>query len=345
MSAEPLPYPYGEPCLGGRIKSCNADFRVDEELGFDPSGEGEHWLLQIEKDGLTTPQLVSRLAADFGLHPRQIAFSGLKDKNALTTQWLSLHLPGKPLPEARRAGDGYRVLRAERHRAKLRRGTHRANRFQVRVRGIDGLPDTTLRQMAEIGSHGMANYFGAQRFGNRGDNVEQALARLGRTRLKRQQQSLLISALRSHLFNQLLARRIREDRWRRPLDGDVFMLRGSRSIFSAPPDDEIRRRFEALDIAATGSLYGAGDSRLGGEALRLERQVFDAHRQICDCLERQRASLQLRPLRVAVEQFDYRLDSRAGLLEVQATLPAGSYLTSLLGHFVSAQEAPQGDLR
>jgi len=345
LTVETLPYPYGEPCISGRIKSCNDDFRVDEVLGFEPSGEGEHWLLQVEKVGLTTPQLVSRLSADFGLHPRLIGFSGLKDKNALSTQWLSLHLPGKPLPEPRRAGDGYRVLRAERHRAKLRRGTHRANRFRVRVRGIDSLPDATLRQLDDVERHGMANYFGAQRFGTRGDNVEQALARLDRPRLKRQQKSLLISALRSELFNRVLALRIGEDCWRAPVDGDVFMLRGSHSIFSAPLDDEIRRRFDELDISATGSLYGAGDNRPGAEARRLEQRVFDAGREICACLERQGARLQLRPLRVAVEDFACRLDESGRLLEVQACLPAGSYLTSLLGHFVTAIDAAQADLR
>jgi len=345
LSGEALPYPYGEPCLNGLVKSRNDDFRVDEELGFEPSGEGEHWLLQVEKDGLTTPQLVSRLAADFGLHPRHIGFSGLKDKNALTTQWLSLHLPGKPLPEPRSAGDGYRVLRAARHRAKLRRGTHRANRFRVRVRGFDDLPDTTLRQLAELERHGMANYFGAQRFGRRGDNVAQALARLDRPGLKRQQKSLLISALRSELFNRLLARRVLDDSWRTPVDGDVFMLRGSHSIFSAPLDDEIRRRFDELDISATGSLYGAGDSRLDGEALQIEQRVFDANREICACLERQGARPQLRPLRVPVEDFEYRLDRRDKVLEMAVKLPAGSYLTSLLAHFVTATEADQGDFR
>lgn len=345
MNVEALSYPYGEPCLKGLIKSRNDDFRVDEELGFEPSGEGEHWLLQVEKDGLTTAQLIARLAADFGLHPRQIGCSGLKDKNAVATQWLSLHLPGKPLPEARHSSNAYRVLRAERHRAKLRRGTHRSNRFRVRVRGIDGLPDATLRQLDDVERHGMANYFGAQRFGRRGDNVEQALVRLDRSRLGRQQKSLLISALRSELFNRVLALRIVEDCWRAPVDGDVFMLRGSRSIFSAPLDDEIRRRYDSLDISATGSLYGSGDNRLDGEALRLERRVFDANREICECLERQDARLQMRALRVAVEDFEYRLDKTEKLLEVTATLPAGSYLTSLLGHFVNAFEDDQADLR
>jgi tRNA pseudouridine13 synthase len=345
LNSDSLPYPYGSPAIGGRIKSRAEDFRVDEELGFEPSGEGEHLLLQVEKRGLSTPELVSRLSSDYGLHPRLIGFSGLKDKNALTTQWLSLHLPGKQEPEARRPPDGYRVLRASRHRAKLRRGTHKSNLFRIRIREVTDLPETTLQQLTGLAGHGMANYFGAQRFGRRGDNVEQALERLAKPRLKRQQKSLLISALRSELFNQVLAERIRMDFWRRPLDGDVFMLRGSHSIFSELPDAALMQRFDSLDISSTASLYGTGRSLLGGDALALERRVRAANPEIVACLEREQSSLQMRPLRVAVEALEYRLDSREGVLELQARLPAGSYLTSLLGHFMTEIGEDQADLR
>ena len=345
MNSDSLPYPYGSPAISGTIKSRAEDFRVDEELAFEPTGEGEHLLLQIEKRGLSTPELVSRLSSDYGLHPRQIGFSGLKDKNALTTQWLSLHLPGKQDPAARRQSEDYRVLRASRHRAKLRRGTHRSNLFRIRIRKVTDLPDCSVKQLDALAEHGMANYFGAQRFGRQGDNVEQALQKLAKPRLKRQLKSLLISALRSELFNRVLAERIRMDFWRRPLDGDVFMLRGSRSIFSEPPDAALTRRFDSLDISSTASLYGAGHSLLGGEALAIERRVFAANPDIVACLERERTSLQMRPLRVAVEALEYRLDSRKQVLELQLRLPAGSYLTSLLGHFICATEEDQAVLR
>lgn len=345
MNPENLPFPYGGAAIDGVVKSTAADFQVVEELGFEPSGEGEHLLLQVEKQGLTTPELISRLSSDYGLHPRNIGYSGLKDKNALTSQWLSLHLPGRTAPEPLRHSESYRVLRSSRHRAKLRRGTHRANLFHIRIRGVSALPDCTLRQLADLAECGMANYFGPQRFGRHGDNVEQALERLNKSRLKRQQRSLLVSALRSHLFNRVLARRIQMDLWRRPLDGDVFMLRGSRSIFSEPLDPELMHRFDTLDISSTASLYGAGRNLLGGEALEIERRVHEDSPEIVECLEHQQASLQMRPLRVAVEQLEYELDRGSQVLALRARLPAGSYLTSLLGHFVNASEAPQADLR
>jgi tRNA pseudouridine13 synthase len=340
-----LPYPYGAPLFGGIIRAEAADFEVVEELGFEPDGEGEHLFLQVEKTALGTMELVERISRDYSIAARHIGFSGLKDKHAVTTQWLSLHLPGDRREFGPQSMDGYRVLRAERHRGKLRRGTHRSNFFRLRVRGVDNLGTESVAQLDAVAGGGMANYFGEQRFGRTGDNVRQALEMLDRGRIGRQRRSLLLSSLRSYLFNQVLAARILEDCWRRPLDGDVFMLRGNRSIFSAALDESILQRFESLDISATASLYGSGRNLLDGEARRFELRILGQYPEIVDCLERQGAKLQMRSLRVAVEDFDYRHDRAGGILTLEARLPAGSYMTSLLAHFMTPAEGPQAVLR
>jgi len=331
-------YPYGPACAKGVIKSSPADFVVIEELGFEPSGEGEHLLLQVEKTGMTTADLIRRIATDYSMHPRNIGYCGLKDRNAVTTQWLSLHLPGREVNVIDPADDAYRVLRASRHRAKLRRGTHKANSFHLRIRGLGECNDNCLRQLDAIQSQGMANYYGRQRFGRGQDNLEQALAQLSATRVKPMRRSMLISSLRSHLFNSVLARRISQDCWQRPLAGDVFMLRGSRSIFSTALDAALQRRYAELDISSTASLYGSGKSLLSGEALQLERRVFDENDAITACLDRHGARLQMRALRVPVEDLDYEFDKVRRLLELRLRLPAGSYATVLLEHFMHAVE-------
>lgn len=206
-------YPYGAPVINGVLKSAPADFQVNEELGFEPDGEGEHCFLLVEKTGLSTPQLITRIAHDYSLHPGLVGHSGLKDKHARTSQWLSLHLPGKSLPAGKPAGDGYRILRQARHHRKLRPGTHKFNRFQLCLRGVEKLPDQTISQINFLTSRGFANYFGAQRFGRRQDNVKQALVQLQNRRLQRSRKSIFLSSLRSFLFNQILARRISLGYW------------------------------------------------------------------------------------------------------------------------------------
>lgn len=331
-------YPYGSAQLSARLKSIPEDFEVEEVLGFEPQGEGEHLFLWVEKLGLTTHELVERIARDHGLPAMTIGYSGLKDKHALTRQWLSLQLPGKVDPFNCPQGQGYRVLRQARHTKKLRPGSHKFNRFRLCLRDVGDMSQQTLQQIESVLTQGFANYFGAQRFGRKADNVEQALAQLGKRRLSRARKSILLSALRSHLFNAILAHRIDQGHWQAPLDGDVFMLRGSHSIFSETPDAALLERYRQLDLSPCASLYGAGRSLMSGPAAAIEQQVFAAHPEITACLESHRSNLQMRPLRAVVESFSYDYDAAAQLLRLELSLPAGSYVTTLLEHFLLIEE-------
>ena len=334
-----LVYPYGVPNVTGVLKSMPVDFQVTEELGFEPEGEGEHLFLWIEKTGLSTAELIHRIARDYSLKPQLIGYSGLKDKHALTRQWLSLHLPGKPSPADLGEGDGYRVLRQARHHKKLRPGTHKSNAFQLRLREVRDFPDETREQLQCVAKQGFANYFGAQRFGRKQDNVRQALEQLTTRRLKRSRKSILLSSLRSYLFNQILTRRISLGHWELPLAGDVFMLRGSHSIFAEELDDKLIARYQQLDITSTASLYGAGISLLTGEPRSIEAQVFAGREDITRCLDQQGVKLQMRPLRVSVDKLSFDYDAKDQSLLINLELPAGCYVTTMLNHFITLQDA------
>ena len=338
MSAD-LPYPYGAASIDAVIKQHAADFEVEEVLGFEPGGDGEHLFLWVEKQGLTTPELVTRIARDFALSESAVSHSGLKDKHAVTRQWLSLHLPGKDSPEPAIEGSDYRVLSQRRHHRKLRPGTHKANRFRLRLRGISELSEATRQQIDLVASQGFANYFGHQRFGSRQDNLQQALRQLTTRKLSRSRRGLLISSLRSHLFNTILARRLELGHWAEPLEGDVFMLHGSHSIFSEPVNAELLRRYRELDISSCASLYGSGSVLMSATALAIERAVFDENRLITDCLQQQGSRLQMRPLRAVADSFDYAYDAAAEVLDIEMCLPTGSYATSLLNHFAVVRDA------
>ncbi len=332
-------YPYGPPLVGGVLKSRISDFQVTEELGFEPAGEGEHQFLLVEKSGLSTDELITRVARDYSLNPKLVGYSGLKDKHALTRQWLSLHLPGKSLPVVTPEVDGYRVLQQVRHHKKLRPGTHKSNSFQVRLRQVSHFPDKTRRQIQAIVNQGFANYFGSQRFGRKQDNVNRALEQLPDRRLKRSRKSILLSSLRSYLFNQILARRIKQGYWEHPLAGDVFMLRGSRSIFADELDDRLIERYQQLDISNTASLYGAGPNRLTGEPRAIEAEIFTERSDIIQCLDQQGVKLQMRALRSVADNLSYDYDVSDQTLLIKLALPAGCYVTSLLDHFIKWQDA------
>jgi len=334
-----LTYPYGEPETRAVLKSSAADFEVEEVLGFEPVGEGEHLFLWVEKSGLGTMELIARMAKDHGLPERDFGYSGQKDKHALTRQWLSLHLPGKEAPFELPAGEGYRVLRQLRHHKKLRPGTHKFNRFSLCLREVRELSDKTQHQLDCVQQQGFANYFGHQRFGRKQDNVKQALAQLGTRKLSRGRRSMLLSSLRSHLFNQILSSRIELGHWEKPIAGDVFMLRGSHSIFADELDAALLERHHQQDISVCASLYGAGRSLMSADAAQIEQRVFAENAEIIDCLQHNDSRLQMRPLRVAAEAFSYDHDPAAGLLRLELSLPTGCYVTTMLEHFLRLDDA------
>jgi len=337
-------YPYGVAEIKGVIKSTAADFKVEEVLGFEPSGEGEHLFLYIEKTGLSTHELIDQVAEDFKLKPRDIGYSGLKDKHAITRQWLSLHLAGQmqsmKLPET----SAYKILRQGWHARKLKTGSHRSNRFEVLVRSVDHFGDVPQQQVNAIREKGMANYFGQQRFGRSDDNVSRALQIFRNARktrkLSRTRKGIYLSALRSELFNQIVSSRIEQDLWLEPIDGDVFMLSGSQSIFQETISDEILERYRQFDLSSTASLLGEGETRLRAEALAIERQVLEKNVETTECLLRLKAKQQMRPTRIRVAALEVDYQSKDAAIRITAELPRGSYFTTLLSHFIDIVDRP-----
>ncbi len=340
-----LPGPFGPPLGQARIKLHPEDFRVRECLGFEPAGQGEHLLIRVEKTAMTTPELIEAVAASVGIHPRQVGHAGLKDRQAVTEQWLSLQMPGcKTMPAEffeSPESPHWRVLEAHWHDRKLRVGAHRGNAFEVLLRDVTAEPEALFARIDRLREQGFANYFGEQRFGRDGDNVAQALRILNdprrRKRLSRTRRSLYLSALRSELFNRILARRIEADAWFAPLPGDVWMLDGSGSWFAEPLDATLRQRHARGDIHSGIRLHGRGQPPMCDEALALEQSVLADCREITDTLERLDTRLALRPHRAPARDLEVEWRPEQEQLLLRVTLGKGSYLTALLAQLLDIE--------
>lgn len=336
MSA--LVFPYGEATSSAQIKLYPEDFRVSEELGFELTGNGEHLFLYVQKSGLTTQQLTERISKIAGIHPRNIGYSGLKDKQAVTQQWISLHLPGCKQPPDIPNTEDYQILQSQWHDKKLRVGVHRSNHFDITLRNIKGDLDKILRKIGKIEKQGFANYFGSQRFGTQQDNVAQALRVLNNRhkskRLGRHKKSLYLSALRSELFNRILSRRIELGFWDHPVQGDTYTLAGSQSLFNADIDDEILQRYAQFDIHSALSLYGSGDSRIADQALNIENEVVSSYPGISDTLIASEIKRSYRASRAIPRQLKVSYEPQQNSINLKVELAKGVYLTTLLDHFV-----------
>lgn len=325
------------------LKRDATDFQVIENLGFEPDGEGEHLWLQVRKTDCNTQDLIDALSGNLKVQAKNIGYSGMKDKRAVTTQWLSAVYPianGMPQQDALFAGlENVEVLQLNRSGKKLRRGVHRSNTFIIRLYDIDSGRTEIDHQLDVISKQGFPNYFGEQRFGIDGRNVDHARSMFSRKRkLTRLKRSLYLSAARSWLFNKVLDARIDAGMWQQVIPGDVCMLAGSNSIFTCDqPDEEIQQRYNIQDIHITGPLYGRGESMATAQAFALESSCLATEQLLCDGLEQAGLKNERRALRATASELNWNWPDE-NTLELSFTLDRGVYATSLLCEIVQAQQ-------
>lgn len=342
----PLPawaHAFGPPPAAGVLRRCPEDFVVDEVLGFHPDGEGEHVLLWVRKRGANTDWVARQLARLAGVRPADVSYAGLKDRDAVTSQWFSLRLAGAAEPDwSALAVDGVEVLEAVRHRRKLRRGALEGNRFQITVRDLQGERGTVAARLQAMAARGVPNYFGPQRFGRGGGNLEQAEALFaGRLRERnRSRRGIYLSAARSFLFNQVLSQRVEAGNWDAVLDGEALILAGSRSFFVAETADaETARRVADNDIHPSGPLWGRGEPPVQGAVRLLEEEALAPYPLFREGLEAAGMKQERRALRLPVSGLEWGFEDDDAL-RLRFFLPAGAFATSVVREVVA--EAGEG---
>lgn len=312
------PRAYPDLDWSASIRSRVEDFCVDEELGFEPAGVGEHLYLHVRKRQANTRWVAERLARHYGVRNSDVGYAGLKDRHAVTTQWFSVRDPSGDACTERIGLEDVELLRAARHVRKLRAGMHRSNRFQLTLRDVPlhDQGDALEARLKLIARQGVPNYFGTQRFGREGQTLVQAVAWLAhrRSRVRSFERGLYLSAARSWLFNRVLAIRVLNDNWRAAVDGEV--LEGS---------------------DPTGPLWGRGRSTAKCQAAELERAALASTDDVREALEhvglmQERRSLVLVPANLGYE----RKGDSAFTLGFE--LPPGGYATVVLRELMRVRD-------
>ena len=354
-----LPSAFGPPVLSARIRAAPEDFFVEELPAFDASGEGEHLLLAVEKRGMNTAFAAQAIARWAGVPESAIGYAGMKDRHAVARQRFSVHLPGREAPALSiLEADGLRVLSAERHSRKLHRGALRGNRFVLTLRDVAGERSAIEGRLAEIAAHGFPNYFGEQRFGHGGGNLEAArrmfeqanpvrnTASAGadsarKRRISREKRGILLSAARSELFNMVLAARVADGSWCRGLPGELWMLAGTRSVFGPEPDPDVfAGRVAAHDVHPSGPLWGCGELRTATACRALEESVLHPYQTLRAGLEMAGLKQERRSLRTIAAGLAWKW-LEPHVLQMFFELPSGSFATSLLRELGEIEDAQQ----
>jgi tRNA pseudouridine13 synthase len=352
LAPRPLPLTTAAlPGTGGTAKVSPEDFLVEEVPAYLPSGAGEHLYLWIEKRGLSTSEAVKTIARALGVSDRDVGYAGQKDRKAITRQWISVHTKSA----APTSDDpNLQILEASRHGNKLRLGHTKGNRFTLTVRGT--APDAAARAqatLAHLAAHGLANFYGVQRFGRKGDNAAlgAALLWLGEhtelafAKKDRFLKRLALSALQSELFNRVLTARLNDGLFDEVFVGDVLRKRESGGVFLCTDAVTDRERLHSREIDVTGPMPGnrerpaaTGVPREREDRVLAEAGVpREAFAKAGDEAEGAR-----RPFRIPLDGATAKAVGDDAL-ELSFELPSGSYATRVLAEVMKSDLSLPGE--
>ena len=322
------------PGSGGTLRAGPEDFVVEERPTYLPSGSGEHLYLHLEKRGHTTAHVARELSNQLGVNAKDLGIAGLKDRHAVTRQWISLPAKFEPRLDDFKL-EGVHFLEVNRHTNKLGLGHLKGNRFTVRVRGAAGTAGQAQATLNLLGQLGLPNYFGPQRFGLGGLNAEEGLKVLrGQSTLRDPQvRRFLSSSVQGALFNRFVSVRLERDLFDRLVAGDMAKKRDTGGVFLVEDAGAESPRAERGEISATGTLFGRKTKPLTLDAGRLETEVlgeFGLTPQVFDSRKGDR-----RVIRIFMEESE--LEAEDDGYTVRFSLPKGSFATSVLRELMKTE--------
>jgi len=325
------------PGCGGVIRTQPEDFKVEEVPSYEPCGEGDHLYLWIEKRGMAPEYFARTIAQKLGISPGAVGTAGLKDRHAVTRQWVSVPHEAEPRL-AKLDGDGIRVLRSGRHTNKLKPGHLRGNRFDILVRNVERTKqDSVAAILDRIGTQGLPNFYGPQRFGRDGGTLDlgwQCLAGKASRRIRPFLFRFALSAVQSFLFNDVLARRLWDGLYRTVLPGDVMTKWPVGGMFVAQDVPAEQARFDSRETVTAGPMFGKKTFPSEGAAAEREAAVLRDH-GLSPASFGGFGKLALGTRRHNLVYLDdLAAEWEPDGLRLRFTLPAGSYATVLLAEIM-----------
>jgi tRNA pseudouridine13 synthase len=325
------------PGIGGRIKVECEDFEVEEIPSYEPSGDGEHLFLWIQKEGVGPEHFTKTIAQRLGIAVGAVGTAGLKDRYSVSRQWVSV--PKECEKQLSKVdGEGYKILKATRHNNKLRPGHLRGNTFRILIRDANRNHAAHVETILQIiREHGLPNYYGPQRFGRGGETADlgfRCLTGQQKNRLRPFLFKFAISAAQSVLFNRYLALRQRDGLLRTVMAGDVMMKWPFGGLFVAEDISTEQARFDARETVTGGPMFGSRtfaakeiaaerESKILQES-GLSTQTFDRFSKLATGTRRHNL-VYIEDLKAEWENMGLRLNF---------SLPSGSYATVLLAEIM-----------
>lgn len=335
---ENFAYLYGKPTSSAKLKAKPEHFIVKEELGFDFTGSGEHVMVKVRKTGENTMFVANELARYCGVKSKDIGWAGLKDRHAITEQWLSIHMPKSDVPDFSAFEKQYpsiEIIDVAKHNKKLRPGDLIGNYFDIILSETSNI-EALEEKLQLVSQNGVPNYYGAQRFGKEGNNVEEA-KRWGRDNVRTRNQnkrSMFLSSARSWIFNQIVSRRIEQGLFSTIILGDILnVAEQSTCVVEQSNLTQSQQHLEAGTAQITSAL--AGDNQLPTllDALQLEQEVVDSEPDLMALIRGNRMRHDRRDIMLKPSEFEFQIKDDQIVLHFY--LSSGSFATSITRELIN----------
>ncbi|UJF19020.1 tRNA pseudouridine(13) synthase TruD [Vibrio sp. SS-MA-C1-2] len=346
ISFDNFAFMLGKPVAAGLIKQLPEHFVVKEQLGFEFANRGEHFMVKIRKVGENTKYVVNELGKFCGVKSRDVSWAGLKDRHAVTEQWLSVHLPGKDDPDLTEfvaTHPGIEVLETARHDKKLRPGDLVGNSFELHLTQVDKIEDI-IQRVEQVKERGVPNYFGEQRFGHQGNNVVQA-RRWGSKEINirdKSKRSFYLSAARSWIFNQILSQRLTDDTVEQVLLGDLLQSETDHrgTLATAENLDCLQTQVNNNTADITGPLTGDNQLPTKDDAEKLELSIIEQEPELLALIRDNRMRQERRELLLQLQELSWTQHGD-DCLQLNFSLPAGSFATSVVRELMLIKETEE----
>ena len=343
MEKEEFSIPYlteGIEGIGGIIKETPDDFIVDEIPAYQPDGEGEHLYIHLTKKGITTRDVQKVLAGIFHVSKQDVNFAGIKDKQAVASQYFSVWVRNnkpKDLAYELEKKLPVKINSMAYHRKKIKQGHLLANTFNIKITRLEITPDQAIQQIQPIiemiHRKGLPNYYGPQRFGIEGDNAQKGYEILTGQRKEKNKwfKKFLLSAYQSHLFNDYLSLRTRKGLYDKILMGDVAKKHETGGIFVVEEPESEQERLDNKEICYTGPMFGRKMKLTQGESAELEEEVLKNNHITMEELSAAKLN---GTRRQGIIIPDIQVKKEEDGIRLRFQLPKGAYATVVLREFM-----------
>ena len=332
------------PGIGGKIRQKTSHFKVEEIPVYEPQGTGNHLYVNITKENYTTREIQLRLASLFEIKPEEVGKAGLKDKYAVTTQTFSVLFNDHASPEEIipiiEDNIPVKVNWAKYHDNKIRAGHLLGNKFTIIISEHEGTYQQAKEIAYRINKVGLPNFYGVQRTGKQGENINQGWLilkkkkRLGNRWLRK----YLLSSYQSYLCNRYLVKRIEKGLFNKILLGDIAKKHETGGLFWVEDKETEQKRFDNKEISFSAPMFGYKMSKPKEESMELETEILEEMGIDLNEFRAQRVKGTRRLGRVLPEIVTSEHEDG---IQLEFTLPKGGFATVLLREFMKNDELDQ----